>query len=304
VASRLTDPGGRADDYPQAVLFMLLAALFLPLLNAAVKTMSARYPVLELLWARYAGHLVFMLVVFAPRRGLALLRSTRPVLQVSRSTLFCISSSVMFYALGFVPLATAVAINFTSPLIVTALAPIMLAERVGTARAIAVGVGFLGAMIVVRPGSGAYHWAAFLIFVSAATSAMTQVLSRKVAGHDAPETSNTYMVVAGFVLTSLPLPFVWQTPANTWDSLLFVSLGVLGGLGHYCLVRAFELAPAPFISPFNYAQILGAAVLSAVVFGQVPDLWTWVGAAVITLSGIFILLYERLRRRTDRERPP
>lgn len=304
MASRLTDPGGRADDYPQAVLFMLLAALFLPLLNAAVKTMSARYPVLELLWARYAGHLVFMLVVFAPRRGLALLRSTRPVLQVSRSTLFCISSFVMFYALGFVPLATAVAINFTSPLIVTALAPIMLAERVGTARAIAVGVGFLGAMIVVRPGSGAYHWAAFLIFVSAATSAMTQVLSRKVAGHDAPETSNTYMVVAGFVLTSLPLPFVWQTPANTWDSLLFVSLGVLGGLGHYCLVRAFELAPAPFISPFNYAQILGAAVLSAVVFGQVPDLWTWVGAAVITLSGIFILLYERLRRRTDRERPP
>jgi drug/metabolite transporter (DMT)-like permease len=304
VASRLTDPGGRADDYPQAVLFMLLAALFLPLLNAAVKTMSARYPVLELLWARYAGHLVFMLVVFAPRRGLALLRSTRPVLQVSRSTLFCISSFVMFYALGFVPLATAVAINFTSPLIVTALAPIMLAERVGTARAIAVGVGFLGAMIVVRPGSGAYHWAAFLIFVSAATSAMTQVLSRKVAGHDAPETSNTYMVVAGFVLTSLPLPFVWQTPANTWDALLFVSLGVLGGLGHYCLVRAFELAPAPFISPFNYAQILGAAVLSAVVFGQVPDLWTWVGAAVITLSGIFILLYERLRRRTDRERPP
>ena len=304
MASRLTDPGGRADDYPQAVLFMLLAALFLPLLNAAVKTMSARYPVLELLWARYAGHLVFMLVVFAPRRGLALLRSTRPVLQVSRSTLFCISSFVMFYALGFVPLATAVAINFTSPLIVTALAPIMLAERVGTARAIAVGVGFLGAMIVVRPGSGAYHWAAFLIFVSAATSAVTQVLSRKVAGHDAPETSNTYMVVAGFVLTSLPLPFVWQTPANTWDSLLFVSLGVLGGLGHYCLVRAFELAPAPFISPFNYAQILGAAVLSAVVFGQVPDLWTWVGAAVITLSGIFILLYERLRRRTDRERPP
>jgi len=303
VASRLTDPGGRADDYPRAVLFMLLAALFLPLLNAAVKTMSARYPVLELLWARYAGHLVFMLVVFAPRRGLDLLRSTRPVLQVSRSTLFCISSFVMFYALGFVPLATAVAINFTSPLIVTALAPIMLAERVGTARAIAVGVGFLGAMIVVRPGSGAYHWAAFLIFVSAATSAVTQVLSRKVAGHDAPETSNTYMVVAGFVLTSLPLPFVWQTPASAWDALLFVSLGVLGGLGHYCLVRAFELAPAPFISPFNYAQILGAAVLSAVVFGQVPDLWTWVGAAIIMLSGIFILLYERLRRRIERDRP-
>src|SRR5215203_4828643 len=282
---------------------MLLAAVFLPLLNAAVKYLSGRYPVLELLWARYAGHLAFMLVVFAPRRGLTLLRSTRPLLQVSRSTLFCVSTFGMFYALGFLPLATAAAISFTAPLVVTALAPFALGERVGAARAVAVGVGFLGAMIVVRPGSGAYHWAAFLIFVSAATSAVTQVLSRKVAGHDAPETSNTYMVVAGFVLTSLPLPFVWQTPASAWDALLFVSLGVLGGLGHYCLVRAFELAPAPFISPFNYAQILGAAVLSAVVFGQVPDLWTWVGAAIIMLSGIFILLYERLRRRIERDRP-
>src|SRR4051812_5400389 len=95
---------------------MLLAALFLPLLNAAVKYLSGRYPVLELLWARYAGHLAFMLVVFAPRRGLTLLRSVRPVLQVSRSTLFCVSTFGMFYALGFVPLATATAINFTSPL--------------------------------------------------------------------------------------------------------------------------------------------------------------------------------------------
>src|SRR4051812_10452681 len=113
----------------------------------------------------------------------------------------------MFYALGFVPLATAAAISFTAPLIVTALAPFALGERVGAARAIAVGVGFLGAMVVVRPGSGAYHWAVFLIFISAAASAVTQVLSRKVAGHDAPETSNTYMVLAGFI---------W--PACRWPS--------------------------------------------------------------------------------------
>src|SRR3954447_13010411 len=218
-------PQGRSDDYPRAVLFMILAALFLPLLNAAVKYLLGRYPVLELLWARYAGHLAFMLVVFAPRRGLTLLRSTRPLLQVSRSTLFCVSTFGMFYALGFVPLATAAAVSFTAPLIVTALAPFALGERVGAARAIAVGVGFLGAMVVVRPGSGAYHWAVFLIFVSAAASAVTQVLSRKVAGHDPPETSNTYMVLAGFVLASLPLPFVWHTPANAPDALVLCSLG-------------------------------------------------------------------------------
>ena len=155
--------------------------------------------------------------------------------------------------------------------------------------------------MVVRPGSGAYHWAVFLIFASATASAVTQVLSRKVAGHDTPETSNTYMVLAGFVLASLPLPFVWQTPANGWDALLLCSLGIFGGLGHYCLVRAFELAPAPFVSPFNYAQILGAAVLSSAVFGQAPDQWTWVGSAIIVFSGIFILLYDRLRARARRK---
>src|SRR3954468_10160850 len=113
--TRQINSSGGADDYPRAVLFMLLAAVFLPLLNAAVKYLSGRYPVLELLWARYAGHLGFMLVVFAPRRGLTLLRSARPVLQVSRST---------------------------------PLAPFVLGERVGAARAVAVGVGFLGAMVV------------------------------------------------------------------------------------------------------------------------------------------------------------
>lgn len=300
---RSITPEDRADDYPRAVLFMILAALFLPLLNAAVKYLSGRYPVLELLWARYAGHLAFMLVVFAPRRGLTLLRSTRPLLQVSRSTLFCVSTFGMFYALGFVPLATAAAISFTAPLIVTALAPFALGERVGAARAIAVGVGFLGAMVVVRPGSGAYHWAVFLIFISAAASAVTQVLSRKVAGHDAPETSNTYMVLAGFILASLPLAFVWHTPASGPDALVLCSLGIFGGLGHYCLVRAFELAPAPFVSPFNYAQILGAAVLSSAVFGQAPDLWTWIGSAIIVFSGVFILLNERLRVLARRNRP-
>lgn len=283
------------DNYARAVLFMLFAAVLLPLLNASIQYLVATYPVAELLWARYAGHLAFMLAVFAPRHGRALLASARPALQVARSLLFCGSTFLMFYALGFVPLATAAAISFTAPLIVTAASPLFLGERVGVARAFAVAAGFAGALIVVRPGSGALHWAAFLIFGSAAASAMTQLLSRKLAQYDSPETSNTYMVVAGFVLASIPLPFIWQAPASPWDALLFVMLGVLGGSGHYCLVRAFELAPAPFVSPFNYAQILGAALLGFMVFGQSPSLWTWCGAGIIAASGLFILFQGRTR---------
>jgi drug/metabolite transporter (DMT)-like permease len=285
------------DNYARAVLFMLLAAGLLPLLNASIQYLVPIYPVAELLWLRYAGHLAFMLVVFAPRHRLALFASSRPGLQVARSLLFCGSTFLTFYALGFVPLATAAAIFFTAPLIVTGLSPFILGERVGLTRALAVAAGFLGALMVVRPGSGALHWAAFLIFGSAAASAMTQILSRKLAGHDSPETSNTYMVTAGFVLASLPLPFVWQPPGGYWDAFLFVMLGVLGGLGHYFMVRAFELAPAPFVSPFNYAQILTAALVGFFVFGQSPDLWTWCGAGIIAASGLFILFYERRRPR-------
>jgi drug/metabolite transporter (DMT)-like permease len=287
----------RKDDPGRAALFMLVAAGLLPLLNAAIKILSARdYPVGELLWSRYAGHLAFMLVVFVPGRGLSLLASARPFIQLSRSILFCFSTFLMFYALRFVPLATATAISFTAPLIVTALAPLMLGERVGRARAAAVVAGFVGALIVVRPGSGAQHWAAFLIFGNATASALTQILSRKLAGYDRPETSNTYMVVAGFLIATAALPLAWKTPETLADAVLLASLGLIGGLGHYCLVRAFELAPAPFVSPFNYGQILGAALLGYVVFGQLPDRWTWLGATIIALSGLAILLRERRLR--------
>ncbi len=285
----------RPNDYRRAVLFMILAAVFLPLLNAAIQYLRPYYPVGQLLWARYAGHLAFMLIVFAPGRGTALLASARPGLQVTRSVLFCASTFLTFYALGFVPLATATVILFTSPLIVTAVAPLLLREKVDFASGLAVLIGFAGALVVVRPGVGALHWSALLILGSATASALTQILSRKLAGHDRPETTNTYMVLVGFALASVVLPFVWHWPAGLWDAILLAALGVFGGLGHYFLVRAFELAPAPFVSPFNYAQILGAAFLGFVVFGQVPDLWVWLGTAIITASGVFILFREQLR---------
>lgn len=290
-------PAVRADNPERAVLFMALAAVLIPLLNASAKYLAAAYPVLEITWARYAGHFVYMLIAFAPTRGSRLLVSSRPVLQLTRSALLCASTLIFISALAYIPLSTATAVSFTGPLIVTALSPLVLREEVGGARWIAVAIGFFGALVVVRPGSGAQHWAAFLIFASATCSAFYQLLSRKLASHDRAETSITYIALAGFVLTSIPLPLVWVTPTGYRDALLFVSLGLFGGFGHYFMVRAYELAPAPFVSPFNYAQILGAALLGYLVFGYIPDPWTWIGAAIIASSGIFILYRERRRSR-------
>jgi drug/metabolite transporter (DMT)-like permease len=283
------------DDVPRAVAFMMLSAILIPLLNASSKYLTQFYPVVEITWARYAGHFLFMLLVFAPRRGTRLLVSSRPVLQLLRSGLLCVSSLIYISALKWVALPTATAISFTGPMIVTALAPILLGERVGRTRWLAVGAGFLGGLVVVRPGMDSANQAALLVLGSAFASALYQILTRKLASQDAAETSITYIALAGFVLTSVPLPFVWVTPASLWHALVFVGLGLFGGFGHYFLVRAFELAPAPVVSPFNYVQLLGAALLSYSVFGQVPDAWTWLGAAIIVASGIFMLYAERSR---------
>ncbi len=283
---------GPADNLERAVLFVVLAILVLPVINACAKFLNS-YSVIQITWARYAGHFLFMLLVFAPRSGLALLRSTRLPLQLTRSSLHCLSAILTFYALGFVALPTATAISFSAPLMVTVLAPLVLGERVGVTRWLAVAAGFIGALVVVRPGASGQDWAVALLLANAAASAVIQLMSRKLAQHDGAAISNTYMVLVGFVLMSLPLPFVWRMPSDLLDALVFVGIGISGGVGHYLLVRAFELAPAAFVSPFTYGQILGATLISYLVFGQLPDAWTWVGAAIIVASGLFILYWER-----------
>jgi drug/metabolite transporter (DMT)-like permease len=286
----------KGDNLPRAVLYMLLVAVFIPLLNATAKYLTVSYPVIEIAWARYAGHFFFMMLAFAPRLGVSLLVASRPLLQLVRSTLLCVSTLFFVTGLFYVPLTTATAISFTGPFMVTALAPLLLGERVGWVRWLFVSVGFCGALVILRPTASGVEPAALLFFCSAFASALYQIMTRKLASFDRVETSITYIALAGFVLTSLPLPFFWKTPETLLDLALFGALGLFGGFGHYFLVRAFELAPAPFVAPFNYLGLVGAALLSVIVFGQFPDLWVWVGAAIIAGAGIVMLLYEHRQR--------
>ncbi|TVR10506.1 MAG: DMT family transporter [Salinarimonadaceae bacterium] len=288
-------PAARPDDLNKAVLYMCLSALLLPMLNAAAKYLTPDYSVLQITWARYAGHLFYMLAVFAPVYGVALLRTGSLKLQLLRSSLLCVSTLIYITALFYVQLTTAAAISFTAPFIVTALSPLVLGERVSVARWLAILVGFIGALIVLRPGDG-MNLAALMVFGSAASAAAYQLLSRKLAAGDAAETSITYIAVTGFVMLSIPLPFFWKTPVSVLDWALFASLGLWGGFGHYFMVRAFEVAPAPFVSPFTYLQLAGTVLLGWVVFGQLPDAWIWSGSLIIVGSGVYILLSERRSR--------
>lgn len=279
-----------------AFLFMGAAITLLPFMNVTAKYLSAEYPTTQILWARYTGHLVFMILMFMPRQGLSLLRATRPGVHIVRSLLMFVSTVCYFTALRWISVPTATAINFTGPLIVTALAAPMLGEAVGLRRWAAVAVGFAGAMIIIRPGGSDTHWAMLLVLGTALSYALYQIVTRKTSTVDTPETSITYIAVVGAALSSLAVPFDWVTPHSALHLGLFCLLGFIGGVGHYFIIRAFQLGEASLLAPFAYGQLIMATILSWLAFGTWPDLWTFVGAGVIVASGLYITYRETRRK--------
>jgi drug/metabolite transporter (DMT)-like permease len=275
---------------------MTLAMALIPCLNASAKYLGTVYPTVEVVWARYAGHFIYMCLVFLPRRGPRLFVTTHLGTQIMRSTLLMLSTGIYFSALYYTELPTAAVISYVSPFIVTALAGTMLGERIGLNRWVAVTVGFLGALCILRPGMGVVHLASFLVLISATFSALYQILTRRLASSEAAETSNTYIAVVGFVLTSLAVPFFWVTPHAVLDLVLFVGLGLFGGFGHYFIVKALEWGPATVIAPLNYGQLIGTVILGNLIFDEFPDAWTMLGAAVIIGSGLYIFYSERRRK--------
>jgi drug/metabolite transporter (DMT)-like permease len=274
------------------VLVVLATALFVTM-NSAVKYLSAHLPTVELIWARTLAHLVFMVALFAPARGgWRLFVTRRPGVQLGRSALLLLSTSLFFTALRHVPLAEATAVSFTSPFMVALLAGWLLRERVSSVHWLAIASGFAGALLVIRPGVGTINPYLFLIVGNAACYAGYQVLTRRVAAYDRPETSVSYDAVVGTVVLSVIVPFFWVRPADARHWLLLGVIGLLGGLGHYCGARALVATPASTLAPLYYVQLISAAALGYVLFGDVPSAWTWAGAALIVASGVVIAWWD------------
>jgi drug/metabolite transporter (DMT)-like permease len=271
------------------ILFMCGAGLLFPVMSGFAKFLGEDgYSSLQVSWARAFGHIVFMLAVFVPRFGLGMLRTRRPLIQLTRSAMLFTSNATNFFAIIFIPLAKTASISLMAPLIVVPLAWAMLGERTTVARLVALATGFIGVLIVIRPGTELFHWASLFAVVSAVCYAVYQVLTRKVAGIDPPETSTIYSSVVGAFGMLLVLPFVWRTPETLRDILYFCSLGVIGALGHYLVARAFTNAPANIVSPFQYMQLIGSVTVGYLFFGDFPDVMTWIGAAIIVGSGLYI----------------
>lgn len=288
-------PVSSAPDVLRGILLMCAGVALFPLMNAEVKLLAARYPVIEITWARFAGHLVVMLIVFLPQYGRQLFATRRPLVQLARSALMLISNGVFVAAIGKVPLATASAIGFTSPLIVTALSVPLLGEQVGWRRWSAVCVGFGGALLIIRPGASLHDSAVLLLLASSAAYALYQIATRFVMAHDSPATGIIFAALLGSLGTSLLLPFLFVMPRSWFDLAMFLSLGCLGGLGHFLVIKAFQAAPASVIAPLGYVELIGTALLGYLIFANFPDTLTWVGALVIIASGLYIAMRERRR---------
>ena len=269
---------------------MLMASLTLPAMNAGVKYLNDFYPSGQIIWARYAGHLLVMIVAFMPFHG------KRTGIQLVRSLLLFISTAFFVYALRYLELAVAMAIVFTTPIVVTALSVPFLGEKVGPRRWAAVAVGFVGALIIIQPGGAGYHWAMLLVVANMIMFSIYQILTRKIAADDSPETTITYTAMVGAVAAGLFFlvePGVW--PISFWHWLPYFLLGVLGGFGQYFVVKAFQYSLASVVAPITYVQLVVSGLFGYLIFAEIPDLWTWIGSAVVVASGLYITYRERLR---------
>jgi len=281
------------------VLFMCTACALFPIMNGIVKLLTATYDPRQIVWFRIVIHLVLVALVFMPRMGLGLFRARQIGSQLVNSVMMLLSTLLFFSAVKSVGVAEAISISFIAPLVVVFLAWPLLGERITATRVVAVVVGFIGVLVVIRPGTSVFQWASVLLLGSAICYAIYQIIIRRLAGVDHPATSIFYSVLLGAILMSLLVPFVWLTPKSWVDWLLLLSLGALGGAGHYCVARAMTYASANFVAPFNYTQMIGSVIVGYLMFAEVPDLYTWLGTALIVGAGLLVG-WEASRRRRER----
>lgn len=285
----------------RAVFYMMLAVTAFPFLSASVKYLGRSYPMPEIFWARYLGHVLFCLIVFLPRRGLTVLATKHPGAQFMRSVLLFGASAFYFLGLLTVALPTASAIAFAGPLIVTALSVPMLGEKVGPRRWTAVIVGFAGALLIIRPGTDVMQWGAVLVLLDALCYAVYQILSRKVGSTDPAAVSITLAGLGGLAISTVILPFSpLVLPASLFDWLVFAGVGIFGLVGHYFVIKAVQWGSASLCAPMGYGELIGSTVLGYLFFAEFPDLVTWIGAAVIVASGLYITYREHKLQRNVR----
>jgi drug/metabolite transporter (DMT)-like permease len=262
-------------------------------LDATGKYLLRYMDPLQVVWARYLGAFLLALIFLNPVTKPKMMTTSRPLLQIGRSSLLLGSTALNFFALRYLQLDEALAILFSTPFLVALLCGPLLGEWVGWRRWTAISVGFMGVLLVARPGFGGLHPAALLSFSSAICYALYAISTRVLARTDSSETTLFYSNLVGAVVMLPVIPFVWTTPDSVFVVALMVLIGALGSGGHYLLICGHRLAPASTLAPFIYTQVVWTTTLGFLVFGHVPHQWTIIGGLVVVASGLYLLNRER-----------
>jgi drug/metabolite transporter (DMT)-like permease len=280
------------------IVLLVIGCQIVPVMDAFAKLLAGDYPVLQVVWARFFFHFLFIMPVVLWRYGFGMLRQPRLWLQLLRGGFLVGATFCFFTALKHLPLADTLAISFVSPMLVTLLSPFVLGERVGWRRISAVLVGFAGALVIVRPGFVEVGIGVFSALGSAACYACYVLATRKLAGTAPPLVTLAYTSVVGCAVLSTIMVTGGETVWNTPDFeglMLMAGIGLVAVIGHFLVIRAYDLAEASLLAPFNYSEMVSAAALGLFIFNEFPDPWTWLGIAIIVASGVYIALRERAR---------
>ena len=292
VSTPVADRDAIASRASTGIFLMFGAMAILPAMDAIGKHLGPFLPVLVIVWGRLVFATLFTLPAVLVRHGLAgAIRPQRPLVQLTRSLLMVVSTTAFFAGLRYLPIADTLAIFFIMPLVVTALSPLVLGEHVGVRRWSAVVVGFIGTMIIIRPGFHAVNVGTLWALLAGVSMAVFFLLTRKIAGSIDALINNFQTTFIGAMVVSLALPLVWQSPGlENWG--LLAVMGAVAALGHYAMVRAYDFASAPTLAPLAYTEMVSATIIGYFVFGDFPDVWTVVGVAILIGSAIYISLRE------------
>jgi drug/metabolite transporter (DMT)-like permease len=288
-------------DRIKAILLMCTAVTLFASLDTTAKYICTRtaVPTSEVVWLRFLGQLFWMTVILGPAAMPKLLKTKNLGLQITRSTLMVATTIFNFLAITYLRLDQTISITFLTPLIVAALADPLLGEHIGWHRAAAIFVGFIGVLVVVRPGVTAMHPAFIAAFLSMLAYSLLVIVTRRLSTFDTPLVTLFYGITVGIVAAA---PFaisewIWPDRVSTW--VLLLALGALGGGGHYLVIQAYRLAPVSAVTPFLYFELISMITLSYLVFGDEPDRWSFAGALIIVGSGLYLIHRERLAHRED-----
>ena len=272
-----------------------LAYLMFSLLDGSAKWLVASMPVIMVVWLRFAIHAVVAGAVLFPVRGLSLVRTRHLRWHLLRALMFVAMTGINFWALQYLQLTVTSSIFFTVPLIIAVLAAPLLGEKLDAGRWMAIAAGFIGVLVIVRPGSTDFHPAMLASLVNAVLYALFMLMTRRLAAYDSPETIQ-YLPAVGAAIGLAPFAIAaWEMPDTALEWTLACLMGVLGGFGHYLLALAHRYAPSTVIAPFLYQQVIYMALFGYIVFGDVPGTPVWIGAAIVIASGLYLFWRERHR---------